>query len=162
MGEVPALPNGWVPCIISFDGDQEEVAYGPQVMMDRLSKWLDKHFERVTAEKAAPTAEPIDEYQRGRRAGITEFYDSLYAIDQDRARAALHKIEPQPAPADGWLHSSGMLYRLTDERRPKNCDEINVTMADGSRSLESRSRLAGELLDCIRAMQAAADKKEPT
>ena len=55
MGEVPALPNGWVPCIISFDGDQEEVAYGPQVMMDRLSKWLGKHFERVRAEKAATT-----------------------------------------------------------------------------------------------------------
>lgn len=47
----------------------------------------------------APAAEPIDEYQRGRRAGITEFYDSLYAIDKDRALAALHKIEPQPAPA---------------------------------------------------------------
>ena len=46
-----------------------------------------------------PAAEPIDEYQRGRRAGITEFYDSLYALDKDRALAALHKIEPQPAPA---------------------------------------------------------------
>ena len=44
-----------------------------------------------------------------------------------------------------------MLYRLTDERRPKNRDEINVTMADGSRSLEARSRRAMELLDYIRS-----------
>lgn len=50
--------------------------------------------------KPAPAAEPIDEYQRGRRAGITEFYDALYAVDKDRALAALHKIEPQPARAD--------------------------------------------------------------
>ena len=53
--------------------------------------------------------------------------------------------------ADGWLHENGLLYRLTDERHPCNRDEINVTMADGSRSIESRSRRALELLDRIRA-----------
>lgn len=55
------------------------------------------------------------------------------------------------APADGWLQDGGLLYRLTDERHPCNRDEINVTMADGSRSLEDRSKRAGELLNCIRA-----------
>lgn len=63
---------------------------------------------------------------------------------------------PQPSPAaqscesDGWLHENGLLYRLTDERYPTNRDEINVTMADGSRSIESRSRRALELLNRIR------------
>lgn len=66
-------------------------------LLERVAKRIDRHSD--TLPLPAPAAEPIDEYQRGRRAGITEFYDSLYAIDQDRARAALHKIEPQPAPA---------------------------------------------------------------
>lgn len=57
----------------------------------------------------------------------------------------------EPVESDGWLHQDGLLYRLTDERRPCNRDEINVTMADGSRSIESRSRRALELLDRIRA-----------
>lgn len=48
-----ALPEGWVPCTIAFDGDAEDVAYGPKPMMDRLAKWLGKHFERVVAEKNA-------------------------------------------------------------------------------------------------------------
>ena len=55
---------------------------------------------------------PIDEYQRGRRAGITEFYDSLYALDKDRALAALHKIEPQPAPGAGDQVQMILKHRL--------------------------------------------------
>jgi hypothetical protein len=53
-------------------------------------------------------------------------------------------------PSDGWLQDGSLLYRLTDERKPQNRDEINVTMADGSRSEASRTRRAGELLDRIR------------
>lgn len=59
-------------------------------------------------------------------------------------------------PRDGWLHENGLLYRLTDERHPCNRDEINVTMADGSRSIEARSRCALELLDRIRAAPPTA------
>ena len=40
------LPHGWVPCILTHDGQHpEEVAYGPQIMMDRLKKWLGRYFE---------------------------------------------------------------------------------------------------------------------
>ena len=68
------------------------------------------------------------------------------------ARASLAaSAGSEPVAADGWLHENGLLYRLTDERHPRNRDEINVTMADGSRSIESRSRRALELLDRIRA-----------
>lgn len=52
---------------------------------------------------------------------------------------------------DGWIQEGHLLYRLTDERTPKNRDEINVLMADGSRTEEARTRRAGELLDAIRA-----------
>lgn len=71
--------------------------------------------------------------------------------------------DAQPAaylvPVDGWLHESGLLYRLTEGRPPYNCDEINVTMVDGSRTIAARSRRALELLDVIRP---AAPKTAPT
>lgn len=62
-------------------------------------------------------------------------------------------------PADSWLQEGSLLYRLTDGHRPENRDEINVTMADGSRTPEARARRAGELLDRIRGgySQAAAE-----
>ena len=69
-------------------------------------------------------------------------------------RAALAEPDltvQEPVPSDGWLQDGALLYRLTDERKPQNRDEINVTMADGSRSEASRTRRAGELLDRIRA-----------
>ena len=56
---------------------------------------------------------------------------------------------------DGWLQDGHMLYRLTDEPRPRNRDEIIVTMANSSRTEEARTRRAGELLDAIRAAAAA-------
>jgi hypothetical protein len=60
------------------------------------------------------------------------------------------------APAqDGWLQANGLLYRLSGDPAT-NWDEINVTMADGSRSIESRTRRAGELLDRIRSITAPA------
>jgi hypothetical protein len=64
----------------------------------------------------------------------------------------------EPVASDGWLQEGSLLYRLTDGRKPQNRDEINVTMADGSRSVESCTRRAGELLDRIRATPPAAPK----
>lgn len=59
-------------------------------------------------------------------------------------------------PTDGWLQDGGLLYRLTDGRHPENRDEINVTMAYGSRTPEARTQRASELLDRIRANRYAA------
>ncbi len=51
----PAMPEGWVPLTLEWEpGYPEDVAYGPQRMMDRLKKWLDKHFAARVAESAAP------------------------------------------------------------------------------------------------------------
>lgn len=58
----------------------------------------------------------------------------------------------QSSAADhGWLREGGMVYRLTDERRPTNRDEIRVTMADGSRTPEACARRAGALLDRLQS-----------
>lgn len=72
---------------------------------------------------------------------------------------AMHQIADN---ADGWIQEGTLLYRLTDERKPKNRDEINVLMADGSRTEEARTRRAGELLDAIRLARSADAKAEET
>ncbi len=71
-------------------------------------------------------------------------------VDAQGLREGAASAGSEPVAPDGWLHENGLLYRLADERHPCNRDEINVTMADGSRSIESRSRRALELLDRIR------------
>ena len=58
--------------------------------------------------------------------------------------------------AGGWMRDGGMLYRLTDERRPTNFDEIRVTMANGSRDTGQLSAQAERLLVMLAAPQPAA------
>ena len=49
------MPEGWVPLTITWEtGYPEDVAYGPQRMMDRLKKWLDKHFAARIPDARAP------------------------------------------------------------------------------------------------------------
>lgn len=48
-----------------------------------------------------------------------------------------------------WLRAGSLLYRLTDEPRPQNRDEINVTMAQGSREDAPRERRARQLMDML-------------
>jgi len=50
-----------------------------------------------------------------------------------KARAELLAALAQPEQAGEWLVSGGLVYRLTKERCPQNCDEVNVTMVNGSR-----------------------------
>jgi Lar family restriction alleviation protein len=61
----PVMPASWVPCTITYvEGeDPEEVAFGPQRMMDRLKKWLDSYFamlyaQRYPAARAQGAGEP--------------------------------------------------------------------------------------------------------
>lgn len=55
--EVPKFPQGWVPLIVEYEpGYPEEVAYGPQIMMDRLKKWLDRYFALLIASREEPAA----------------------------------------------------------------------------------------------------------
>lgn len=50
-----------------------------------------------------------------------------------------------------WLRDSSLLYRLNDDVRPTNCDEINITMANGSREPLARADAAARLLTLIEA-----------
>lgn len=69
-----------------------------------------------------------------------------------RTIIATHPRQPgQPERTDthGWLRSGSLLYRLTDERHPQNRDEINVTMAGGSRADAGRIARAVQLLEFL-------------
>mgnify|MGYP003627074711 FL=1 len=71
--EQQAVPSGWVPLLIEYDpGYPEEVAFGPQRMMDRLKLWLDKYFAMLAAAPQAdssPLLAKLDISGIGRDAG---------------------------------------------------------------------------------------------
>ena len=115
-----------------------------------------------------PTSTSDDLYQwaidaedliRAQHARIAELEDAIdIAIERiaelEAQLSAINAcgVEPLRKQAeDGWIQDGHLLYRLTDEHRPRNRDEINVTMANSSRTKEARTRRASELLHAIRA-----------
>jgi hypothetical protein len=71
------------------------------------------------------------------------YRDAVFALF-DRAVAPLVQCVPQD-----WLIVDGLLYRLNEYG--VNCDEINVTMANGSRKDGSRNERAQALLKLLSA-----------
>lgn len=106
-----AVPSGWVPLLIEYDpGYPEEVAFGPQRMMDRLKLWLDKYFAMLAAAPQAdssPLLAKLDISGIGRDAGHPRAVllylrhepsdDDLRTI-QEMFRTAYPA--PAPAPAE--------------------------------------------------------------
>jgi len=94
-----ALPEGWVPLNITFEGgDPEEVAYGPQIMMDRLKKWLDKYYATLSAPVAQPATPQVPK-------AVRDFLFSEYNKDattpkqiarQRRIGALLDSLDRKP------------------------------------------------------------------
>ena len=58
------------------------------------------------------------------------------------------------AQEDGWIQDGHLLYRLTNEPKPRNRDEISVTMVNGSRAEAARTKRASEILYAIRTAEA--------
>lgn len=73
--EAGGIPKGWVPLRIEYEpGYPEDVAFGPQRMMDRLKKWLDNYFSNIAAapphpqpEQVTITADELAKYQHAHR-----------------------------------------------------------------------------------------------
>jgi hypothetical protein len=75
-------------------------------------------------------------------------------IISSKSRAGFLTLIAEPVSEDGhdsgaWLRAGSLLYRLTDGPRPENRDEINVTMAQGSRDSEKRECRARQLMDML-------------
>lgn len=56
-----AIPEGWVPLRIAYEPgeDPEDVAFGPPLMMNRLKKWLDKHFANLAAQSTGEASDAV-------------------------------------------------------------------------------------------------------
>ena len=90
-GQAPAgatLPDGWVPLTITHEGQYpEEVAYGPQIMMARLGKWLGKYFAQAAQAAdsvTAPAPPPECETEAEKRAFAFGWFK---ALESERMKA---------------------------------------------------------------------------
>mgnify|MGYP003605835240 CR=1 FL=1 len=87
--------------MITHDGQHaEEVAYGPQIMMDRLRKWLDRYFAMLTtpATVAGQCEDAIE--LLGKYKDLCEEIkrgDSYHLGRIDAAISVLAQAAPQPA-----------------------------------------------------------------
>ena len=77
-------------------------------------------------------------------------------IESARQEIASLRAQLEAVGTGGWMRNGALLYRLTDERRPANFDEIRVTMANGSRDIGQLSAQAERLLVMLTAPQPAA------
>ena len=113
----PTLPAGWVPLVLAFEPDYpEEIAYGPPRMMERLKKWLDKHFAaRVAEANASAQAEPVNARLREALQALLDEVDGL--TGESQGVYGLH-LNGDPAPWDELL-PGGRFERLSsmDEAR---------------------------------------------
>lgn len=142
-----ALPEGWVPLVITHEGlYPEEIAYGPQRMMDRLGKWLRKYFDTVVANKAqpAPATQQAGEYP----ALVCDYCGAL---------------TPDP-----W-HSSGMLHGKMS-KHIHSCDacaapagQVMVPVEPTKEMIEHAHQVCDGTYagDVYRAMVSAAPKSAP-
>ena len=107
-----------------------------------------------------PEALNLEEFRaKVTRAAREPLLARIAELEEQLSAIGAGGVEPLHKQAeDGWIQDGPLLYRLTDEHRPRNRDEINVTMANSSRTEEARTRRASELLHAIRA---AAPKAVP-
>ncbi len=103
------------------------------------STMLDEHDAKAEAKRCGGSAKAVP------------LYTSPPAQQQPDSNKATRSTKPVE---DGWLQDGHMLYRLTDEPKPRNRDEIIVTMVDGSRAEAARTKRASEILYAIRTAEA--------
>ncbi|OJA71089.1 hypothetical protein BGV72_31550 [Burkholderia ubonensis] len=120
----------WIPPELPDDCDYEMGFPGSfdMVSMDEMRALL------------APTQQP---------SGDPSLKNPMVRFPTEEDIREWEEAKAERLDADGWLQSGGLLYRLTDERRPQNRDEINVTMANGSRDDAPRAARASEILALI-------------
>ena len=104
-GQAPAgatLPDGWVPLTITHEGQYpEEVAYGPQIMMDRLGKWLGKYFAQAaqadSVQEDAALWHWLAEYLVGTRTDLDDEIVASETVNDLRklVKAAIKQGEKQ-------------------------------------------------------------------
>ncbi|MEQ6437177.1 hypothetical protein V8Z74_19420 [Comamonas sp. w2-DMI] len=149
------LPSGWVPCIVTYEGQHpEEVAYGPQVMMDRLKKWLERYFELKAAAPAVlpdPVAWAISYDGKTPYALWPEGDGALLDTEIKRLGGTARKMPLYAASAADALDAARYRY-LRDEHIGDDPGSINLAPA--------RKRGLDSAIDAAIAAQDAAQGGE--
>jgi len=145
----PGLPDGWVPCTITYEGQHpEEVAYGPQRLMDRLKKWLDKYFAMRVEEAALKPGLDRDALKRIAAActdpDTTDALDALVATPPaqtpmrmsapDERGYATFTATPPPRLTDDQIHE---IYDQVAKQEPYS---VAVTRRNVARAIETAVR----------------------
>ena len=132
-----AIPADWVPLRLEWEpGYPEDVAFGPQRMMDRLKKWLDRHFATLVAARTRDWMAEfgfeirhddngvwllVDDCGNEREATLNErvLWDALTAAP---VPAAAPQAEPQTKTSCEYCDGTGDVHSLDGEWRGK-CNE---------------------------------------
>ena len=126
-------------------------------ILHAYAAWNAECYEATAIPAPAANADHIDteaEWEAHARDLDCPYCGGSGHIDDVQTAVAVDAAQyHQP---DGWLQDGSLLYRLTDERQPQNRDEINVTMAGGSRDERDRAAMASALLGMTRERAAAA------
>lgn len=111
VGEPGKLPDGWVPLRIAYapGEDPEDVAFGPQIMMDRLKKWLDRHFANLAATRASSSAQAVGELSDDQDAALTELHRAVAMRKQAMTQSSFPGALKD---ANEWIEAAaGQVFR---------------------------------------------------
>ena len=159
-GQAPAgatLPDGWVPLTITHEGQHpEEVAYGPQIMMDRLGKWLGKYFAQ-----AAQAADSVPAVEREQER--ISFKDAHRHLDLDEVPDAwgrpMFKHSHVEASWLGWIAraSHGQAPAPTHEQIAAYLESTGAYVTNDA----TREAAIAEAIDTDRAKRGQAPNLHP-
>ena len=144
---------------LALNDVKEHAAPAAVAAPDELRKALEQ-LERACDKRAALTSPDV----YNAIADLPGMSIALLELDVARgqARAALANAQDgiqRAMQEDGWIQDGYLLYRLTNEPKPRNRDEISVTMVNGSRAETARTERASEILNAIRAAEVGKVSK---
>lgn len=167
--QLQVFASAWAIVGGQFDaGDGMQTADAERAIV--LDMWRRLHAENeqlragddaARQEIASLRAQPYDQQAMGLChvcgwKGVIDYPDGPVCVACEHDKT----LPPQPAAqtqedVGGWRRAGALLYRLSDKCRPRNFDEIRVTMANGSRDIDQTSSRAARLLVMLSAPQPA-------
>jgi len=156
-----AVPSGWVPLLIEYDpGYPEEVAFGPQRMMDRLNLWLNKYFAMLAAAPQAdssPLLAKLDISGIGRDAGhprAVVLYLRHDPSDED-LRTIQEMFRAAPAPAERVEQEAAVLA-VQPAMNWRNCyhrASMDLCAIGELLGVPEEDQCTPEIIEAIKALQ---------
>lgn len=115
MPNKPILPEGWIPLMLTFDGQHpEEIAYGPPIMMARLERWVSTYFANLKSDTDKAMRELHREPPIIVNVDAALKVDSLTAADALREAREFAKCQFPGQPTMDWDPFVGWEFQWAD------------------------------------------------